>query len=37
MMPAVAPQFVGLLLYRFDVNVRASLVRGLLAPEASGS
>jgi len=35
-MPAVAPQFVGLLLYRFDVNVRASLVLGLVGAGGIG-
>src|SRR5262245_32444279 len=34
--PAVAPQFVGLLLYRFDVNVRASLVLGLVGAGGIG-
>ncbi|WP_347110216.1 phosphonate ABC transporter, permease protein PhnE [Paenarthrobacter sp. S56] len=29
-LPMVIPQFVGLLLYRFDVNVRSSLVLGLV-------
>jgi phosphonate transport system permease protein len=35
-MPAAAPQFVGLLLYRFDVNVRASLVLGLVGAGGIG-
>jgi phosphonate transport system permease protein len=35
-MPAVAPQFLGLLLYRFDVNVRASLVLGLVGAGGIG-
>jgi phosphonate transport system permease protein len=35
-MPGVAPQFVGLLLYRFDVNVRASLVLGLVGAGGIG-
>jgi phosphonate transport system permease protein len=34
--PAVTPQFVGLLLYRFDVNVRASLVLGLVGAGGIG-
>ncbi|HEX2805149.1 MAG TPA: phosphonate ABC transporter, permease protein PhnE [Kineosporiaceae bacterium] len=34
--PAVVPQFVGLLLYRFDVNVRASLVLGLVGAGGIG-
>ena len=34
--PAVLPQFVGLLLYRFDVNVRASLVLGLVGAGGIG-
>lgn len=34
--PAVAPQFVGLLLYRFDVNVRSSLVLGLVGAGGIG-
>ncbi|WP_204040790.1 ATP-binding cassette domain-containing protein [Acrocarpospora phusangensis] len=33
---AVVPQFVGLLLYRFDVNVRASLVLGLVGAGGIG-
>ena len=33
---AAAPQFVGLLLYRFDVNVRASLVLGLVGAGGIG-
>jgi phosphonate transport system permease protein len=35
-LPSVAPQFVGLLLYRFDVNVRASLVLGLVGAGGIG-
>jgi phosphonate transport system permease protein len=35
-MPAVVPQFVGLLLYRFDVNVRSSLVLGLVGAGGVG-
>jgi phosphonate transport system permease protein len=35
-LPTVAPQFVGLLLYRFDVNVRASLVLGLVGAGGIG-
>lgn len=35
-MPAAAPQFVGLLLYRFDVNVRASLILGLVGAGGIG-
>ena len=35
-LPAVVPQFVGLLLYRFDVNVRASLVLGLVGAGGIG-
>lgn len=34
--PAVAPQFIGLLLYRFDVNVRSSLVLGLVGAGGIG-
>ena len=34
--PAVVPQFVGLLLYRLDVNVRASLVLGLVGAGGIG-
>lgn len=34
--PAVVPQFVGLLLYRFDVNVRSSLVLGLVGAGGIG-
>lgn len=34
--PAVTPQFVGLLLYRFDVNVRSSLVLGLVGAGGIG-
>lgn len=30
-LPVVLGQFIGLLLYRFDVNVRSSLVPGLVA------
>jgi len=36
MIPAVLPQVVGLLLYRFDVNVRASLVLGLVGAGGIG-
>ncbi|AWS46298.1 phosphonate ABC transporter, permease protein PhnE [Streptosporangium sp. 'caverna'] len=35
-LPAVLPQFVGLLLYRFDVNVRSSLVLGLVGAGGIG-
>lgn len=35
-LPMVVPQFVGLLLYRFDVNVRASLVLGLVGAGGIG-
>ena len=35
-LPAVVPQFVGLALYRFDVNVRASLVLGLVGAGGIG-
>lgn len=35
-LPAVVPQFVGLLLYRFDVNVRSSLVLGLVGAGGVG-
>ena len=35
-LPAVLPQFVGLLLYRLDVNVRASLVLGLVGAGGIG-
>jgi phosphonate transport system permease protein len=34
--PAILPQLVGLLLYRFDVNVRASLVLGLVGAGGIG-
>lgn len=34
--PAVVPQLVGLLLYRFDVNVRSSLVLGLIGAGGIG-
>ncbi len=34
--PLVVPQFVGLLLYRFDVNVRSSLVLGLVGAGGVG-
>jgi phosphonate transport system permease protein len=34
--PAVVPQFVGLFLYRLDVNVRASLVLGLVGAGGIG-
>ncbi|WP_020579677.1 phosphonate ABC transporter, permease protein PhnE [Actinopolymorpha alba] len=35
-LPSAAPQFVGLLLYRFDVNVRSSLVLGLVGAGGIG-
>lgn len=35
-LPAVLPQLVGLLLYRFDVNVRSSLVLGLVGAGGIG-
>jgi phosphonate transport system permease protein len=35
-LPAIVPQFVGLLLYRFDVNVRSSLVLGLVGAGGIG-
>ncbi|MCW4467246.1 phosphonate ABC transporter, permease protein PhnE [Glutamicibacter sp. MNS18] len=35
-LPLVTPQFVGLLLYRFDVNVRSSLVLGLVGAGGIG-
>jgi phosphonate transport system permease protein len=35
-LPAVVPQLVGLFLYRFDVNVRASLVLGLVGAGGIG-
>lgn len=35
-LPTVTPQFVGLLLYRFDVNVRSSLVLGLVGAGGIG-
>lgn len=35
-LPTVVPQLVGLLLYRFDVNVRASLVLGLVGAGGIG-
>ncbi|MFF3664553.1 phosphonate ABC transporter, permease protein PhnE [Microtetraspora malaysiensis] len=35
-LPAVVPQFIGLLLYRFDVNVRSSLVLGLVGAGGIG-
>ncbi|GAA3222829.1 phosphonate ABC transporter, permease protein PhnE [Oerskovia jenensis] len=35
-LPAVVPQFLGLLLYRFDVNVRSSLVLGLVGAGGIG-
>ncbi|MGC5165416.1 phosphonate ABC transporter, permease protein PhnE [Luteimicrobium sp. DT211] len=35
-LPGVAPQMVGLTLYRFDVNVRASLVLGLVGAGGIG-
>lgn len=34
--PSVLPQFTGLLLYRFDVNVRSSLVLGLVGAGGIG-
>ncbi|MBL3687833.1 phosphonate ABC transporter, permease protein PhnE [Leucobacter zeae] len=34
--PSVLPQFIGLLLYRFDVNVRSSLVLGLVGAGGIG-
>lgn len=34
--PSVTPQLIGLLLYRFDVNVRASLVLGLVGAGGIG-
>ncbi|WP_394161118.1 phosphonate ABC transporter, permease protein PhnE [Galactobacter valiniphilus] len=34
--PSVIPQFTGLLLYRFDVNVRSSLVLGLVGAGGIG-
>lgn len=34
--PLVVPQFVGLHLYRFDVNVRSSLVLGLVGAGGAG-
>ena len=34
--PQVLPQLVGLLLYRFDVNVRSSLVLGLVGAGGIG-
>ncbi|MFF5084608.1 phosphonate ABC transporter, permease protein PhnE [Actinoplanes sp. NPDC000266] len=36
LLPAVLPQLVGLLLYRFDVNVRSSLVLGLVGAGGIG-
>ncbi|MBW0135318.1 phosphonate ABC transporter, permease protein PhnE [Pseudonocardia abyssalis] len=36
LLPTVTPQFVGLLLYRFDVNVRSSLVLGLVGAGGIG-
>ena len=36
MLPTVTPQMVGLLLYRFDVNVRSSLVLGLVGAGGIG-
>lgn len=36
MIPSVVPQFAGLLLYRFDVNVRSSLVLGLVGAGGIG-
>ena len=35
-LPAVVPRFVGLFLYRFDVNVRSSLVLGLVGAGGIG-
>jgi phosphonate transport system permease protein len=35
-LPAAVPSFVGLLLYRFDVNVRSSLVLGLVGAGGIG-
>ena len=35
-LPSVVPQFEGVLLYRFDVNVRASLVLGLVGAGGIG-
>ncbi|MBL7262212.1 phosphonate ABC transporter, permease protein PhnE [Paractinoplanes lichenicola] len=36
LLPSVLPQLVGLLLYRFDVNVRSSLVLGLVGAGGIG-
>lgn len=36
LLPSVTPQLVGLLLYRFDVNVRSSLVLGLVGAGGIG-
>ena len=36
LLPVVTPQLVGLLLYRFDVNVRSSLVLGLVGAGGIG-
>ncbi|MEV4649463.1 phosphonate ABC transporter, permease protein PhnE [Saccharopolyspora sp. NPDC049357] len=36
LLPVVTPQMVGLLLYRFDVNVRSSLVLGLVGAAGIG-
>lgn len=36
LLPSVTPQMVGLLLYRFDVNVRSSLVLGLVGAGGIG-
>jgi phosphonate transport system permease protein len=36
LLPAVTPQLVGLLMYRFDVNVRSSLVLGLVGAGGIG-
>jgi phosphonate transport system permease protein len=36
LLPTVTPQLVGLLLYRFDVNVRSSLVLGLVGAGGIG-
>ena len=35
-LPSVVPQCIGLLLYRFDVNVRSSLVLGLVGAGGIG-
>ncbi|MCW3844848.1 phosphonate ABC transporter, permease protein PhnE [Micromonospora yasonensis] len=36
LLPSVTPQLIGLLLYRFDVNVRSSLVLGLVGAGGIG-